>query len=186
MTSNKMTSDNIPEKTISSYKIYQGKAFSLYSDLVLLPDGRTTKKDVVSYPEAVAILAFNEEGKIILEKQYRYSVKDFVYEIPAGKIDNQEENPENAARRELLEETGFYAHQITYLFSYFPAVGYSTEKIHVYKAETLEQKSRNLDEDEFIDIAFISPEELYKMITNGEIKDAKTIISFLYWQNISK
>ncbi len=181
MTSNKMISYDIPEKTLSSELIYKGKAFSLYSDLVLLPDGRQTKKDVVLYPEAVAVLAFNEEKKIVLEKQYRYSVKQFLYEIPAGKLDDPKEDPLEAAKRELLEETGFLAGKLTYLFSYFPAVGYSTEKIYVFKAENLNLKKQDLDEDEFIEVFFYSIDKVLNMIKNGEIMDAKTILSVLYY-----
>ncbi|MCX7820634.1 MAG: NUDIX hydrolase [Brevinematales bacterium] len=182
MTSSRMTSDKIPEKTLSSEIIYKGKAFSLYSDIVLLPDGRNAKKDIVNYPEAVAILAFQGD-KIILERQYRYSVKNFLYEIPAGKIDNPEENPIDAAKRELLEETGFVSDKLTYLFSYFPAVGYSTEKIHLFKAENLKLEKQHLDEDEFIEVLFFKIEDVVDMIKNGEIMDAKTILGVLYYIN---
>ncbi len=183
MTSNNKISSNILEKTLLSELIYRGKAFSIYSDTVLLPDGRQTNKDVVKYPEAVAILAFNDDKKIILEKQYRYSVKQCLYEIPAGKIDNPEEEPIQAARRELLEETGFISEKLTYLFSYFPAVGYSTERIYVFKAENLKLAEQSPDEDEFIEVLFYSIDEVMNMIRDGIIMDAKTILSVLYYIN---
>jgi len=169
------------EETLSSELIYKGKSFSFYSDLIKLPDGRTAKRDYVKYPEAVVIIPFLDEKNIIFEKQYRYPVLNFLYELPAGKIDDIEETKIEAAQRELLEETGYRAKNLEYLISYYPAVGYSSEIIHVFKASDLTKEEQLLDEDEFIETITFSLEESLEMIKKKEIKDAKTILSLLYY-----
>ncbi len=179
-------SDNYKEETLSSELIYKGKSFSFFTDSVKFPDGRMAKRDYVNYPEAVVIIAFPEKEKIILERQYRYPVKKILYELPAGKIDNNEENKFEAAKRELLEETGFRAKNFKYLFSYFPAVGYSTEKIHVFTATELTREKQNLDDDEAIEVEIFSLEQCLQMIKNKEIEDAKTILSILFYQTFCK
>lgn len=182
MKSSNPTSNEMKEERISSKIIHKGKAFSFCSDLVRLPDGNTTVKDYVKYPEAVAILAFLDERKIILERQYRYPVGRLLYEIPAGKIDDPSETKENAAKRELLEETGFIAKRLRHLFSYLPAVGYSTEIIHVFEARELQKSSKDPDADEFIEVVYFDFDEVLNKIKSSEILDAKTIISVLFYE----
>jgi ADP-ribose pyrophosphatase len=179
--SNNYISDDKTEVLVSSETIYKGKAFSFCSDIVKLPNGKMARKDYVKYPQAVAILAFLNDKRIILEKQFRYPVGKLLYEIPAGKIDDPLEPKEKAAERELLEETGFKANRMEYLFSYFPAVGYSSEVIHVFKAAEITKESQDLDEDEFIDVISMELDEVVEKIKNHEIEDAKTIISILYF-----
>ncbi|MGC8765143.1 MAG: NUDIX hydrolase [Brevinematia bacterium] len=169
------------EQTISSELIYKGKSFSFFTDTVRFWDDRIIKRDYVNYPEAVVILAFLDNEKVILERQYRYPVKKLLYELPAGKIDNFEETKIEAAQRELLEETGYKASNLEYLISYFPAVGYSTERIHVFKATELIKEKQLLDEDEVIEIEIFSIDDCLKMIRKNEIEDAKTILSILYY-----
>ena len=168
------------EKTVSTKEIYKGRSFSFFSDKIKLPDNRTATRDYVKYPKAVAIIPFADSETVILVEQYRYSVGRVMLEIPAGKIDDPSEPPENAAKRELLEETGYDADSIEFLFSFYPAVGYSTEEILVYRADNLTAKQQDLDEDEFIDVRHVKIADALDMIKRGGIKDSKTILALLY------
>jgi ADP-ribose pyrophosphatase len=163
---------------IESREIYRGRAFSFYSDRIVY-NGKEMVKDYVAYPEAVAIIPVYGD-RFILIGQFRYSIRQYIYEIPAGKMEKGE-NPEECAIRELEEETGFRARRVEKLFEYYPAVGYSSEKIHVFVAYDLVETSKNLDEDEFTDVKLFSYDEVVNMIRRNEIRDAKTIIAFLWY-----
>ena len=164
-------------EVLSSNLVYKGKAFSFYSDKIKF-NGKVMVKDYVLYPEAVAILPFLDNDKFVLIKQFRYSVKDEVFEIPAGKLEPGESVLEGAIR-ELEEETGYKARKVKKVYEYYPAVGYSSEKIHIVFAKELELTSKNLDEDEFTDVYVFSYDEVFKMIVENKVKDAKTILVFL-------
>lgn len=179
MRSNKPISNNLPEKTVSRTELYRGRSFSFYSDEVLLPNGKKSVKDYVKYPEAVAILPFVSKDEIILVRQFRYSIGKTIYEIPAGKIDDPKENKQKAAGRELLEETGYQAKKMKYLFSYYPCAGYSTEMIHIFRAEDLVQKEQDPDDDEFIQPETVPFHKALEWVRSGKIVDSKTIIALL-------
>ncbi|MCX8028847.1 MAG: NUDIX hydrolase [Brevinematales bacterium] len=161
---------------IDSRLIYKGKSFSLYSDRIEY-NGKEMTKDVVMYPEAVAILPMIEKHKFVLIKQYRYPVKEELLEVPAGKMEVNESVVE-AAVRELEEETGYRARKVRKIYEYYPAVGYSSERIHVVVAEDLIETRKNLDEDEFTEVVILDYEQIMNMIRDNTIKDAKTILSF--------
>ncbi len=165
-------------KVISQKCIHEGNSFSFWTDIVEYQNKQIVR-DYVKYPEASAILAYHTGSKFVLIKQFRYSVKEELLEIPAGKVDSGE-TPEDCARRELLEETGFFAKNLRKLFEYYPAVGYSSEKIHIFFAYNLEKREKNLDEDEFTDVVFLSYRDVIDMIHRNEIKDAKTMLAFLW------
>lgn len=186
MRSNSPTSSKLAEKTVSRTELYRGKSFSFHTDEVLLPDGRKGRRDYVKYPEAVAILPFVDRDRIILVRQYRYSLGKAIYEIPAGKIDDPKEKKQKAAVRELLEETGHLAKKMKYLFSYYPCAGYSTEKIHIFRAEGLQPGKQNTDEDEFIQLETVSFRRALDWVRSGRIEDSKTIIALLSEQNARK
>lgn len=186
MKSSSNTLSKLIEEKIDSTEIYKGKSFSFHSDTIRLPDGRTAKKDYVKYPEAVAIIPFLDDDRIILVQQYRYPVGQLVYEIPAGKMDDPEETKLEAAHRELLEETGYRAKSFEFLFSYYPCVGYSTEIIHVFKAAQMQEEQQFLDEDEFINTKIVSWADALQMIRKGEINESKTILALLHYETFRK
>lgn len=179
MRSSKATSSNLPEKTLSKTELHRGRSFSFFSDEVLLPNGKKGVKDYVKYPEAVAILPFVDSENIVLVRQFRYAVGKTIYEIPAGKIDDPKESKQKAAGRELREETGYHAKKMRYLFSYYPCAGYSTEMIHIFRADGLTQKEQSPDEDEFIQPEIVPFRKALEWVNSGKIVDSKTIIAIL-------
>lgn len=168
------------EKTISTEHIYTGKIFKVEIDTVELPNGSISKRELVRHNGAVCVIAIVED-KLLLVEQYRKVISRSMVEIPAGKLDTKEEDPESAARRELKEETGYIAGSLTKLFSFYSAIGFCDELIHLYVAEDLSPGEANLDEDEFLNVAKFTMEEAQEAITNGSIKDAKTIMAVLAW-----
>jgi ADP-ribose pyrophosphatase len=184
MKSNNPTLNNLKENTLEEKEIYKGRSFSFYSDTVSLPNGKKAKKDYVKYPHAAAVIPFLDEKHIILVEQFRYPIGRTLLEIPAGKLDDPEESKLEAAHRELLEETGYRAKSFNHLITYYPCPGYSTEVLHIFKAENLKKEEQFLDEDEFINVKTFTYSEILKMIKNGEIQDSKTIIAMLYYQSI--
>lgn len=174
------------EKTIKENLVYDGKIVKLYVDDVII-NNHTAKREVIKHPGGVCILGFID-NKVILEKQYRYPYKEYVYELPAGKLEINED-PYNAALREFNEETGFKASSLIDLGKMYPSCGYSSEIIYLYLAKDLTKSTTNLDEDEFIDLKLFTREEIILMIENGTIKDAKTICliyKYLLWKEKSK
>lgn len=173
MTSNRKAS---PEETLSSRTIHQGRSFSFVSDQVRLPDGRTVQRDYVRYPEAVVILPLLDETQLLLIEQYRHALGEMILELPAGKIEAGETDLAAAAQRELREETGYSARQLDYQFTYYPAVGYSSEKIHVFYATALYTDPASPDEDEFITLLSLPLSQAEQMLERQEIKDGKTVL----------
>lgn len=169
------------EKTISSTPIYTGKIISLRVDDVTLPNGNTSKRELIKHPGAVAIIPITDEGKIILVEQYRKALERSLIETPAGKLEPGEK-PEVTARRELEEETGYGCHRLTFLQSFATSPGFADEIIHVYVAEDLYlvNEKADLDEDEFVDILEATIEEAEQMMASGKIFDAKTAYSILW------
>ena len=134
---------------------------------------RKSYREIIKHNGGVCVLAVID-NKIILEKQYRYAYDEILYELPAGKLE-EGEIPEVAAKRELLEETGYEANKLIDYGVMYPTCGYSNEKIYLYVADGLSKKQRNLDEDEVIDIEYLEIDKVLDMISQGIIKDAKTI-----------
>ena len=161
------------ENQIKSNKIYDGKVVKLYVDEVLTPNGNNATREIIKHNGGVCVLAIID-NKVILEKQYRYAYDEILYELPAGKLE-KDEDPIKAGIRELLEETGYEASNLISYGVMYPTCGYSNEIIYLYKAVDLVKKQRNLDEDEVIDIELVEIEKVVEMINDGTIKDAKTI-----------
>ena len=170
------------ESMISTREVLRGNSFSFMSDEVLLPNGRTAQRNYVRYPGAVVIIPFLDDKNIIMIEQLRYSVGEVLLELPAGKIDDPSEPNEAAAYRELLEETGYQAGAMEYLFSYYPAVGYSSEIIHAFRATKLNKAEQQPDEDEIIEPLVMEFSEALDKVYNGSIRDSKTILLLLYLQ----
>lgn len=168
------------EKTLSEEYIYKGKILNLKIEDVKLPNGKTSKREIVEHPGAVAILAFKDENTLILVEQFRKPLNMSILEIPAGKLEVGEDL-ERCAIRELEEETGYKSKEINYLGKIATTPGFSDEYIHIFKAANLYEGNIGGDEDEFINLHEYKIEKIREMIKSGEIIDGKTIaaLSFL-------
>jgi ADP-ribose pyrophosphatase len=170
------------EITVKSEKIFEGKIINLRVDTVELENQKYTKREIVEHKSASAIIAITEKNELLLVKQYRKAVEDFLYEIPAG-ILNIAEEPIECALRELREETGFEAKKIKKIYEFYTSPGFSNEKVYLFKAEELTFTSTNFDEDEFVETIYVTREEATKMIETGRIMDSKTLLGMQYWLN---
>jgi len=158
-------------------KIYEGKILGL-SIYDLVVEGRKVKREMIEHRGASAMLAFDENNKIILVKQHRFP-HGYVIEIPAGTLEKRED-PKTCAFRELEEETGYRAKKMTPLITYYPSIGYNTEAIHCFVASGLKKiADLKLDEDEILSVVKIDLKKVILMIKNGKIQDSKTICAVL-------
>lgn len=168
-------------RMISEVELFSGLRFKVarrkYSR-----DGDSFERDIVIFPEAVVVLPFITSEKIILIKQFRPSVNDYIIEAPAGVVD-KDETPEETARRELVEEIGYYPSRLTKLGSFMPTPGYSTEILHFYIAENLEYRGMRPEKYEVIEPFIVDLEKVYRMVLNNEIKDAKTALLILLYMS---
>lgn len=170
---------NLFEKTLHKESIYKGAIIDLEVHDIELPDGQTSKRELVYHNGAVAVCAINPDNQVILVRQYRKPAEKTLLEIPAGKLEINEER-ESAAKRELEEETGYIAENLELITEMYGSPGFSNEKISIYLAKDLKIGEMNLDDDEFIEIETYNIEEITVMLQNKEIKDAKTIIALQY------
>lgn len=170
---------NLEEKTLSSTLIYDGKVVHLYEDKVLLPNGVQAKREYVKHIGAVCVLALTDEGEVVLERQFRYPFHRELIEIPAGKLDSTEEDPMQAALRELKEETGYVPDRITYIGDYFSSPAILDEKIRMFFATGLKRDGQQLDDDEFLEVFTMPLEELVNEVLDGKIPDGKTQVAAL-------
>jgi ADP-ribose pyrophosphatase len=163
------------ERTISSRLLHEGRHFSFLRDEVELPNGLKAYRDIVRHPGAVAIVPVLPDGRIVLVRQYRYAAGKPLLEIPAGTLE-EGEDPLECARRELIEETGYEASELTAMLSCYMAPGYSDEVIHFFEARGLREVGMSPEEDESIEVEVSEMGEIAKMIEANIIEDAKTII----------
>ena len=170
---------HLKEECIESRDLYRGIFLEMKRDTVRLPDGAEAVREYLTHPGAVAIVAILDDGRILLERQYRYPVAKVCMEIPAGKLDLGED-PLVCAQRELQEETGYTATKWSYIRRIHPVISYSTEFIDIYLAEGLSKGQRQLDDEEFLDVFAASLDELLTWVEEGAITDVKTTIS-AYW-----
>jgi len=170
---------HLRESTLSSKQAYVGYYLKLMQDQVQLPDGLTAGREYLIHPGAVAIVPILPDGRVLLERQYRYPLHQAFIEIPAGKLDPSEP-PLVCAQRELEEETGCIAGQWTWLGKIHPIISHSTEVIDIYLAQDLKITQAKLDEGEFLDLFVATLPEIHQWIKEGKITDVKTIIS-AYW-----
>jgi ADP-ribose pyrophosphatase len=168
------------EVTISTTPIYKGKIISLQVDEVRLPNGETATREIVKHPGAVAVIALHDD-KLIVVEQYRKPLEKSQIEIPAGKLEPGED-PLEAARRELEEETGYRAGVIRHVSSLYTSPGFANELLHVYVAEDLKPGAVHPDEDEFLSCTAITLAEAKQLIAQERISDAKTILAVYAWQ----
>ena len=171
--------ENLKENFIDREQIYDGVVLKVVRDRVSLPNGAEAYREMCLHVGAVAVLPLLEDGRVIMERQYRYPHGRVFLEIPAGKLDYPQEDLSEAVSRELREETGAIAERYTYLGRIDTTPALINEKIHLYLAEGLTFGERELDEDEFLDVELIPLAQLYEMVMRGEIADAKTQIAVL-------
>lgn len=170
------------EKYISTIKQMEGKFISFKQDKVKLSNGHEATRDWVEHPGAVAIVPLTKNSEIIMVRQYRYPVGEDLYEIPAGKLEI-DEDPLVCGKRELEEETGFKAKKWEKIMGFYTAPGFANEFMHLYLAQDLIETKSCPDPDEIIEFEKIPLKKALEMLNEGSIKDVKTIVSLLYVQN---
>lgn len=163
----------LEEKTIKENTIFEGRIFTVRKDEVQLPDGHTSTREVAYHNGGVCVAPLTEDNELIMVKQFRYPYKEILIELPAGKLE-KDENPYDAGMRELEEETGYVTKEMKSLGEFYPTPGYCSEIIHLYYADNLIKKEQKLDEGEFLEVEKIKLKDALKMVLNGEIKDGKT------------
>ncbi|MFN7253074.1 MAG: NUDIX hydrolase [Anaerobacillus sp.] len=171
--------DEFYEKTISTKPIFSGRVIDLVVKDVELPDGKTSKREIINHPGAVAVIALTKENKILLVKQFRKPLEKTIVEIPAGKLEIGED-PLECAKRELEEETGYKALNIKFITSFYTSPGFADELIHIYFTDQIEIGEINCDEDEFLSVMEISLQEAEKLIEQQIIHDAKTVYAIQF------
>jgi len=168
----------MPEKKLSSQQLYRGRAVSLRMDTVEKSNGKTTTREVVEHSNCVAVVVVDEQGNVLLVRQYRYPVGKFLLEIPAGGIDPNEE-PIDCVRRELQEEIGYFPQKIEELGGFYSVPGYGTEYLHCYLATDLVPSRLIAEDSEGIEVVRVPISKITQLITSGEICDAKSIAALL-------
>ena len=167
------------EKQTDSQSIFEGKVLHLFLDSVALPDGSAAKREVIRHNGAVCVLPLTSDGNVICVRQYRYAVGKMMLELPAGKLDSKDEDPADAAGRELSEETGFTCGRLTKLGVMYGSPAILDEAIHLYLAEDLTEGEARPDEGELLEVVRIPLNELADAVVRGEVTDAKTQIAVL-------
>jgi ADP-ribose pyrophosphatase len=174
---------NLTEETLSSDQVLQGHFLQVWRDRVRLPSGQAALREYIAHPGAVVVVAQLADGRILMERQYRYPLHRVMVELPAGKLDASED-PLLCARRELREETGYSATQWAYAGGMHNAIAYSNEIIHMFFARGLTAGSQKLDEGEFLEVFALTLDELLLAAAQGQITDAKTLTALLWVQNV--
>jgi ADP-ribose pyrophosphatase len=168
-------------KLISSEKLLETSIFTVTQDHAVDPDGFEIKRAIVQHGGSAVMMPVDEKGRVLLVRQYRLPAKAFLWELPAGRVDKGE-TVLQAAKRELVEETGFKAKKWTKLASFYVSPGFLAEKMTIFLAEDLKDGEQKPMEDERIQMQWYRPKELDEMIGAGKVLDAKTIVGFLSWK----
>ncbi|MFM9900368.1 MAG: NUDIX domain-containing protein [Polaromonas sp.] len=179
-----MNDAQLIETRISSEVILTGNFLTARRDVVRLPDGTQATREYVIHPGAVMVIAQLDDGRLVMERQYRYPVERVMIEFPAGKLDAGESSLA-CAQRELMEETGYTARQWARAGVLHPVIGYATEFIDVWFARGLTLGQRHLDVGEFLDVFTATPAELLAWSFQGQLTDAKTLSGLLWVQNVA-
>jgi ADP-ribose pyrophosphatase len=174
---------HLREHTLTREQLLKGHFLHVVRDTVRLPDGGEATREFVLHPGAVAVVPLLDDGRIVLERQYRHPTGKVMIEIPAGKLDPGE-GALACAQRELLEETGYVAREWAYAFSMYPTVAYSDEAIGIWFARGLEHRGAQLDHGEFLDVFTATPEEFLGWCRDGLVQDSKTLAAANWVQNV--
>ena len=175
--------DTIRETTVSSQSVFSGVLLNVFQDTVELPDGDRAVWEYIRHFGAVCMVPLTEDGNVIMERQYRYANGRALIEIPAGKLDRPDEDRLEAAKRELLEETGYTADHWQELGGLLCAPAYAQEYITMYLATGLHKGEQHLDKEEFLEVFEVPLKDLVDAVMQGKIEDAKTIAAILkVWQ----
>jgi ADP-ribose pyrophosphatase len=166
--------EKFEEKKLSSREVFKGVLLHAFSDEVSLPDGRHAIREVIRHTGAVCVVPLTDKGEVITVSQFRYPHKQILLEIPAGKLDSKQEDPLEAAKRELREETGAIAGKIVELGLLYTTPAFVDEVIHMYLATDLTFTEQDLDDDENLAVDRIPLDEFADMILAGKVPDAKT------------
>jgi ADP-ribose pyrophosphatase len=170
---------DLTERRISSEQVFDGALLKVYRDAVRLPDGSSGGREYIRHPGAVAIVPFFDDGRVLLERQFRYPHGREFIEVPAGKLEPGEPHLDTA-KRELLEETGYVAQEWTRLGVIHTAIAYTDEAIELFVARKLTLQTRNLDQGEFLEILSVPFDEAVAMVRDGRITDAKSVAGLLW------
>ena len=173
-----MTSD-LTETQVSSETVFQGGLLHVKRDRVLMPNGRETGREYIVHPGAVLVIPVLDDRCLVFERQFRYPLRKAFIELPAGKIDPNED-PLATGQRELLEETGYTAREWHYLAALHPCIGYSDEIIHIYLASGLQAGEHSRDHDESLEVFTLTLDEAMQALRRGEITDGKTMIALVW------
>ena len=170
---------HLKEEATASELLFQGNFLTARRDTVRMPDGHSATREYVIHPGAVVVVPLLDDGRVVLERQYRYPVERVMIEFPAGKLDAGED-PLVCGQRELLEETGYRAREWAHAGAMHLAVAYSTEIIHVYFARGLTAGERQLDHGEFLDVFAAPVDQLLGWCRDGTVTDAKSLTCILW------
>jgi ADP-ribose pyrophosphatase len=177
-----MADEHLIEHRIDSQELFKGHFLHAFRDTVRLPSGLTATREYVTHPGAVMIIPLLDDGRLLMERQYRYPMQQVMLEFPAGKLDAGEK-PQHCAQRELREETGYSATHWAHAGVMHPVISYSTEFIDIWFARGLQPGPRQLDEGEHLDILSMGITEFFAACQQGLITDAKTLTGALWLQN---
>jgi ADP-ribose pyrophosphatase len=178
-----------PAEVLDSKVSYDGPLFRVLSEKIREPNGKTVNREVIRHNGSVVILALDKGKKksdplVLIERQFRHAAQQYLYEVPAGKMEEGEDHLE-AARRELLEETGYAAKKWTKLVKYFASPGFLGEWMQVFLAEDLTPGEAHPEEDESLELEFVPLSELLRLIDAGKVRDGKTLIAAMYYARLS-
>jgi ADP-ribose pyrophosphatase len=174
---------HLREHTLAREELLKGHFLHIVRETVRLPDGAQASREFVLHPGAVAVVPLLDDGRIVLERQYRHATGQVMIEIPAGKLDAGE-GALACGRRELLEETGYVAREWAYAFTMYPTVAYSDEAIQIWFARGLRQEQARLDAGEFLEVISATPEAFLGWCRDGLVRDSKTLAAALWLQNV--
>jgi ADP-ribose pyrophosphatase len=174
---------HLTEHATAREELLKGHFLHVVRDTVRLPDGGSATREYVLHPGAVAVVPLLDDGRIVLERQYRHATRQVMIEIPAGKLDAGE-GALACGQRELLEETGYLAREWAYAFTTYPTVAYSDEAIEVWFARGLVHRGAKLDQGEFLEVFTATPEEFLGWCREGRIVDSKTLAAAVWIQNV--